>query len=72
MQVPRPYRPGYSESEFTSDDDLSRAPRPLAALQLTTPSPRSCSGASSQPQSLAWDNYQSDPTFPRGEARDSH
>ena len=37
FQAPRPYRPGYSESEVTSDDSCSR-PRPPSSFRLS-PSP---------------------------------
>jgi len=75
LQAPRPYRPGYSESEATSDDSCYR-PRLPTSYRLS-PSPRTpevVSEASShvsrpsshpsRPSSLAWDNYESGPHFP--------
>jgi len=85
LQVPRAYRPGYSESDATSDDSCYRPPRhhprPPAAPRLSPspnlfPSPlRSGSEAlhsaastvastvASTRPSLAWDNYDSGPSF---------
>jgi len=70
LQAPRPYRPGYSESEVTSDDSCYR-PRPPSSFRLSpSPHPEVFSEASSRPSSrlsrrssLAWDNYDSGPHF---------
>jgi len=70
LQAPRPYRPGYSESEATSDDSCYR-PRPPSSFRLSpSPHPEVISEASSRPSSrpsrhssLAWDNYDSGPYF---------
>merc|ERR1719495_2602929 len=70
LQAPRPYRPGYSESEATSDDSCYR-PRPPRSFRLSpSPHPEVFSEASSRPSSrpsrpssLAWDNYESGPHF---------
>jgi len=70
LQAPRPYRPGYSESEATSDDSCYR-PRPPSSFRLSpSPHPEVFSEASSRPSSrlsrrssLAWDNYDSGPHF---------
>jgi len=70
LQAPRPYRPGYSESEATSDDSCYR-PRPPSSFRLSPSShPEVFSEASSRPSSrpsrpssLAWDNYDSGPRF---------
>jgi len=70
FQAPRPYRPGYSESEATSDDSYYR-PRPPSSFRLSpSPYPEVFSEASSRPSlrpsrpsSLAWDNYDSGPHF---------
>jgi len=74
LQAPRPYRPGYSESEATSDDSCYR-PRPPTSFRLS-PSPHPpevfSEGSSqsrpssrpSRPSSLTWDNYESGPHFP--------
>jgi len=70
LQAPRPYRPGYSESEATSDDSCYK-PRPPSSFRLS-PSlhPEVFSEISSRPSSrpsrppsLAWDNYESGPHF---------
>jgi len=70
LQAPRPYRPGYSESEATSDDSYYR-PRPPSSFRLSpSPHPEVFSEASSRPSSrpsrpssLAWDDYESGPHF---------
>lgn len=75
LQAPRPYRPGYSESEATSDDSCYRPRLPTSYRLSPSPHlPEVDSEASShvsrpsshpsRPSSLAWDNYDSGPHFP--------
>jgi len=69
LQAPRPYRPGYSESEGTSDDSCYRPRPPCSFILSPSPHPEVFSEASSRPSSrpsrpsLAWDNYDSGPHF---------
>jgi len=70
LQAPRPYRPGYSESEGTSDDSCYRPRLPSSFRLSPSPHPEVFSEASSRPSSrpsrpssLAWDNYDSGPRF---------
>merc|ERR1719495_1739911 len=70
LQAPRPYRPGYSESEATSDDSCYRSRFPSSFRLSPSPYPEVFSEASSRPSSrpsrppsLAWDNYDSGPHF---------
>jgi hypothetical protein len=60
-QVPRAYRPGYSESDLTSDDSAI-VQRPPTAL-FPDPLLAAAGSEASQPQSLAWDGYDSGPSF---------
>jgi len=69
LQAPRPYRPGYSESEGTSDDPCYRPRLPSYFRLSPSPHPEVFSEASSRPSSrpsrpsLAWDSYDSGPHF---------
>jgi len=75
LQAPRPYRPGYSESEATSDDSCYRPRLPTSFRLSPSPHPAEVfsevssqsrpSSRPSRPSSLAWDNYESGPHFPQ-------
>jgi len=70
LQAPQPYRPGYSESEATSDDSCYK-PRPPSSFRLSpslhpevfSETSSRPSSRPSRPSSLAWDNYESGPHF---------
>merc|ERR1712240_139180 len=51
LQAPRPYRPGYSESEATSDDSCYRPRPPRSFRLLPSPHPEVFSEASSRSSS---------------------